>query len=207
MCDFANGRTPEGFIHPITRSIILHFWLAYDHPFKDGNGRCARALFYWSMIQHGYWLCQFISISQIILRAPTQYARAFLLTETDDNDLTYFLLHQLEVVKKAMDELHRYIDQKVEQRRQLEARLHLKSSFNDRQLDLLTHALRHMNAEYHVDGYQKDNGVAYETARSDLLGLAKAGLLLNHKSGRAWVFSPPVDLEVRLDAMRRKRRR
>lgn len=46
MCDFANGKTPVQFIHPVIRAIILHFWLAYDHPFVDGNDRTARALFY-----------------------------------------------------------------------------------------------------------------------------------------------------------------
>jgi Fic family protein len=46
MCDFANSKTPDTFIHPVVRGIFLHFWLAYDHPFVDGNGRTARALFY-----------------------------------------------------------------------------------------------------------------------------------------------------------------
>jgi Fic family protein len=50
MCDFANGVTPGFFVHPVIRGIILHFWLAYDHPFVDGNGRTARALFYWQML-------------------------------------------------------------------------------------------------------------------------------------------------------------
>ena len=46
MLDFANGNDQEdNFIHPGGRAIILHFWLAYDHPFADGNGRTARALF------------------------------------------------------------------------------------------------------------------------------------------------------------------
>ena len=51
MCAFANGHDDdtEGFIHPVVRGILLHFWLAYDHPFLDGNGRTARALFYWFM--------------------------------------------------------------------------------------------------------------------------------------------------------------
>ena len=29
----------EDSVHPAIRSILLHFWLAYDHPFEDGNGR------------------------------------------------------------------------------------------------------------------------------------------------------------------------
>ena len=60
LCDFANAGTstaahpPTRFVHPVVRAILLHFWLAYDHPFVDGNGRTARALFYWSMLRQGY---------------------------------------------------------------------------------------------------------------------------------------------------------
>lgn len=39
MCAFANGDSPDFFVHPAVRAILLHFWLAYDHPFVDGNGR------------------------------------------------------------------------------------------------------------------------------------------------------------------------
>ena len=92
-------------MHPAIRAIILHFWLAYDHPFIDGNGRTARALFYWLMLRHGYWLFEFISISEIILKAPVQYGEAFLYTETDQNDLTYFIIHQTEVIRKSMQSL------------------------------------------------------------------------------------------------------
>ncbi len=202
MCRFANDETPEGFVHPVVRSILLHFWLAYDHPFKDGNGRCARALFYWSMLQHNYWLCQFISISQIILKAPTQYARSFLYTETDDNDLTYFLLHQLRVVTQAIDQLYQYLEEKLKQRRQIEARLRVGSIFNERQLDLIGHALRHPNARYDIRQHQTNFGVVYETARTDLLGLADKGLLLKGKAGKSFHFSPVSDIEGALAALK-----
>src|SRR5690606_22337292 len=36
-----------GFMHPVIKAILLHFWIGYLHPFADGNGRLARALFYW----------------------------------------------------------------------------------------------------------------------------------------------------------------
>jgi len=61
MCLFANGTSGERFIHPVIRAILLHFWLAYDHPFVDGNGRTARALFYWAMLRNKYWLFEFVS--------------------------------------------------------------------------------------------------------------------------------------------------
>ena len=106
MCDFANARGAQGFTHPVVRAVALHFWLAYDHPFVDGNGRTARALFYWAMAREGYWLAEFISISRILKKARGQYARAFLYTESDDNDLTYFLLYQLGVIRRAIQDLH-----------------------------------------------------------------------------------------------------
>ena len=64
LCAFASEeRDGEQFIHPVIRSIAIHFWLAYDHPFVDGNGRTSRALFYWSMLHRGYWLFEYVSIS------------------------------------------------------------------------------------------------------------------------------------------------
>ena len=81
MCAFANGETPGYFIHPAVRAIILHFWLAYDHPFEDGNGRTARALFYWVMAAQGYRLTEYLSISRLLYTARSKYRRSFLLTE------------------------------------------------------------------------------------------------------------------------------
>ena len=125
MCDFANGKTPGIFIHPVVRGIILHFWLAYDHPFVDGNGRTARAIFYWSMLHNKYWLFEFISISAIIRKAPVKYGRSFLYTETDENDLTYFIVTQAKVIQKAIEELHAYIDRKILEMQELESQIHV----------------------------------------------------------------------------------
>jgi Fic family protein len=198
MCDFANGKTPSEFVHPVIRSIILHFWLAYDHPFVDGNGRVARALFYWSMLRHGFWLFEFVSISQIILKAPIKYARAFLYTETDDNDLTYFLMHQLEVIRAAIRELHEYIERRTTKLHAVEARLHGLMELNHRQRELIGHALRHPHQRYTIKSHQMSHNVVYQTARIDLLDLESRGLLNSRKMGRAWYFTPVPDLEDRL---------
>ncbi len=109
LCRFANGETPKVFVHPVVRAIALHFWLAYDHPFSDGNGRTARAIFYWAMLHQGYWLFEFISISSVINKARGQYEQSFLFSESDDNDLTYFLLAQVKVIQQAIASLHAYL--------------------------------------------------------------------------------------------------
>jgi Fic family protein len=198
MCDFANGKTPSYFIHPVLRSIILHFWLAYDHPFIDGNGRTARTLFYWSMLHYGFWLCEYVSISRIILKAPAQYGRAFLYTETDANDLTYFMLHQIDVIRRALDELHTYIARKATQLKAMEQELRSVVLFNHRQRDLLSHALRHPHHRYTIEGHKRSHNVVYQTARTDLLSLMERGILKARKVGRTWYFTPASDIEVKL---------
>jgi Fic family protein len=198
LCAFANGATPEGFIHPLVRSMILHFWLAYDHPFVDGNGRTARALFYWSMLKHGYWLFEFITISKIILKGPAKYGRAFLYTETDDNDLTYFLLYHAEIVRRAIEEMHAYIERHTQRLATAQRDLQGLTILNHRQRDLISHALRHSGQQYTVEYHRSSHNVVYETARTDMMDLVDRGLMVKRKIGKTWHFTPAPDLEARL---------
>lgn len=202
LCEFANEPTEsEQFIHPVVRAILLHFWLGYDHPFADGNGRTARALFYWQMRTRGYWLAEYLSISRILADAPSQYAEAFVLTETDERDTTYFLLYQLEVIRRAVLELHDYLDRKVNETREVERLAQLGSTtFNHRQLALLGHALRHPGFGYTLHGHAASHAVTHETARKDLLMLVDAGLLTRTRTGRRYVFAAPPDVAERLRA-------
>lgn len=198
MCDFANGKTPKEFLHPVIRAIILHFWLAYDHPFVDGNGRAARALFYWCMLRNEYWLSEFISISEIILKGPSKYGQAFLYTETDGNDLTYFLLYHLDIIRRAVDQLHDFVFRKTQQVQLLERELRTMQFLNHRQRALVSHALRHPYQSYTFDSHRRSHGIVYETARTDLLDLAERGILESWKQGRGWHFKPAKDIEAKL---------
>lgn len=199
MCHFANEGDSDVFVHPVVRAGILHFWLAYDHPFEDGNGRTARALFYWAMLHQGYWLAEFISISRILKKAPAQYARSFLYTETDDNDLTYFLVYQLEVIIRAIEDLHGYLGRKIDEVKTVERLIRRAGAgLNHRQVALLSHALRNPEARYTMQSHARSHNVVYETARSDLTALADKGLLIQRKLGKAFVFYPEQDLAVRL---------
>jgi len=211
LCEFANGSVldvgkSEGrFIHPAVRAIFIHFWLAYDHPFIDGNGRTARALFYWSMLRQGYWLFEFVSISEILVKAPAKYARSFLFTETDENDATYFLLYQCEVIRRSIASLHEYIDAKSKELRETETLLRGATDLNYRQQALIAHALRKPGARYTIEGHRRSHAIVYETARYDLMELARLGLLDSRKSGRAFTFVAPVDLSDRLQSMTKRR--
>lgn len=188
MCAFADGTNDEGFIHPVLRAVMLHFWLAYEHPFEDGNGRTARALFYWSMLKQGYWLAEFLTISSILRAAPAQYAHSYLLTESDGNDLTYFILYQLNVMVRAMTALQRYLRRKMQEVREAENYFKEAAELNHRQLALLSHAIRHPGHAYTVESHRVSHHVVYQTARSDLIELQKKGLLECNRRGRRFVF-------------------
>jgi Fic family protein len=196
MCDFANAEddSSNDFIHPVVRGILLHFWLAYDHPFVDGNGRTARALFYWYMRTRGYWLVEFLSISRILRQAPAKYAKAFLLTETDAGDTTYFLIHQLDVIKRATVELQGYLERKMREVRDVEQLVRDAGELNHRQLALLSDAIRHPENTYTYRSHAASHGVTGETARTDLIELRERGLLRQRKIGRQHAFDAAPNL-------------
>ena len=197
MCEFANGLSGEGFIHPVVRAIVLHFALAYDHPFADGNGRTARALFYWSMLRSGYWLTQYLTISSILRRAPARYARSYLHVETDGGDLTYFVLYQLEVIERAIESLNSYLQRKMEEQRRAERLLRDSPHLNHRQIVLVSDAMRDPDAWFTIQAQARRHRVTYATARADLLSLEELGLFTKTRIGKKFVFRPSADLAAR----------
>ncbi len=202
LCDFANASINQGFIHPVVKAIILHFVFAYIHPFVDGNGRTARALFYWMMLKKGYWLTEFISISRILKNAPAKYSYSFLYAETDENDITYFIDYQLHVVKQAIDELKKYLKRKMDEvasTEKLFQKTKLARRLNFRQLTLLKSALKNPGSIYTIQEYKNTHNVVYQTARKDLLELSDTHHLLEKiKRGKGFFFIAPSDLSMRI---------
>ena len=180
------------------RAILLHFWIAYDHPFVDGNGRTARALFYWAMLRNGYWLAEFLSISHEILKAPKTYYRAFLHTETDGNDLNYFIHHQLEMIVSSIGSLKDSLRAKQQVTETLRRNLGAAGDFNHRQIALLKHALQHPAARYTVVGHQTSHATSNQTAKNDLSALESKDLLNRGKIGKAFVYRPAPNLADKL---------
>ena len=112
LCDFFNETHSKVFIHPIIRGIIIHFMIAYVHPFVDGNGRTARAMFYWYMLRQGYWLTEYMSISRVIAKSKKAYEKSFLYAEADMLDIGYFVNYNLGVLEKSFKQLQEYIKRK-----------------------------------------------------------------------------------------------
>ena len=198
---FANATDDAGFVHPVARAILLHFMIGYEHPFVDANGRAARALFYWMMARSGYRMTEFLSISTIIRSSPVQYARAGLLSATDDNDVTYFLDYHLRVILWSIRNLRSSLARKAGETRNVRQRLDgsaLARMLNHRQIALLVSMRKNPDLGYTIASHRRSHRVTYQTARTDLLGLADHGLVTVARQGRAFVFSLARDYGERL---------
>ena len=202
LIQFANElpENSDSFIHPILRAIVMHFVIGYDHPFVDGNGRVARAVFYRSALRSGYEILAFASISQIINNAPAKYGYAYQYVETDENDLTYFIHHQLDVICKAISKLEDYTTKKQNEISRIEKKLK-RMPLNYRQLALLSHAVRHPGYIYTIRSHRISHDCAYATARSDLMKLASGHLLEQKQIDQKTLgFIAPENLESQIDS-------
>lgn len=178
------------FIHPVIKATVLHFWLSYLHPFPDGNGRTARALFYWYLMKRGYWLFQYLSVSRVIKASRKRYDEAFLHTELDDNDLTYFILYITDATCTAIEQLLDYYDKKVREIDQYKKVAKFHIDLNERQVSLLAYFRRHPDEITDMKTHKAKHGVVYETARRDLMQLEAKGFLAKIQRGNRMVFLP-----------------
>ena len=187
FCEYASNDGGE-FIHPVVKGIILHFLIGYIHPFNDGNGRTARTIFYWYMLSRGYWLFEYMSVSRIILRSKTKYGLAYLYTETDENDLAYFINYNLDSIDEALHDMESYISKK--QKEYSEA-LDLIQGINDinlRQAEILKKIMRSPEKNFVINEIMTTYNVAYDTARNDLLHLTELGYLEKTKIKNKFIF-------------------
>lgn len=176
LCSFANHDSHDDFIHPVIKGIIIHFILAYIHPFADGNGRTARSLFYWYMIKKGYWLTEYLSISRVIYTNKRAYERAFLYTEHDENDLSYFVQYHLDVMKKAFEELKKYLQCKIDEQQNM-LRFAGIANINERQRYVVRTILEGKRALFTPKELATQFDVSPKSARTDLQDLVKMGYL------------------------------
>ncbi|KAA6315001.1 Adenosine monophosphate-protein transferase SoFic [termite gut metagenome] len=166
------NKSGDYFIHPILKGIIIHFMLAYIHPFSDGNGRTARSLFYWYLIKQGYWMMEYLSISRIIYKSKRQYEKAFLCTEYDENDLTYFILYHLKTMKNAFEELKLYLKRKTEESNSISLITQIQG-INLRQAQILDIITKSPTMILTVKEIENRFAVSNQTAKTNLAQLVQ----------------------------------
>jgi len=184
LIEFANKTFDENnmhFIHPIIKAIMMHFWIAYLHPFVDGNGRLARCLFYWYMLKNKYKIISYLPISRIIKKAPKQYGMSFVYSEQDDYDLTYFIDYNIRIIQRAQKELEEYFVKQI-QDEDKEAEISKKFDLNNRQIKPIR--TLEENKYINLKGYLNLFGVSKPTGIQDLKELEQKEFVTSKKVGR-----------------------
>jgi Fic family protein len=186
VCEFTNNN--DEFIHPIIKAIVIHFMIGFIHPFNDGNGRTARALFYWYVLKNHYDLFEYLSISRIFVDSPAQYARAYLYSETDDNDVTYFIDYNMEILSKAMDDLRHYIDNEINEEKEATRIFTETPGLSLRQAEILMNFIKNSTKPFSIGEIAGKYGLSIPTARNDLLSIEKTGKVRKYKDGKRWLY-------------------
>lgn len=163
----------------LIKAAILHFALAYLHPYFDGNGLMARLLYLWYLVQQGYSLALFVSMSRFVEESRSRYYKAYTLVEQNQQisgmlDVTPFLVFFAKSVYHRPGE-----DQP--QLRTLQA---FEEALRQRKVTEKERALwqfvltAYGSEEFSTKRLEKDFGdAAYATIRSFVLKIERLGLL------------------------------
>lgn len=190
LVEFANDKGENTtFIHPVVKAIILHFWIGYLHPFTDGNGRVARAIMYWYLLKNNYRAFMFMPLSTIIKKSFKQYPMAYVYTEQDANDFTYFLDYMVRKFKQAKKEFEDYVQRKYDENQKIQNVIDDKYNLNDRQILLLRYLQNNPNSTTTIKTYALIHDISRPTAERDLTTMESIGLLGSQKVGTKRPFS------------------
>ena len=130
--------------------------------------------------------------------APGQYSRAYQFVHADGNDVTHFLLHQLEVIERARGRLNEHADDVRSRTRKAGRATQGESGLNQRQIDLLAELLQDPNRYVTIARHRRTQGVSYAVAHGDLNDLVERELLTRERVGRRLQFRAADDLEERI---------
>ena len=171
LCRFVNDDSE--YIHPVIKGILIHFIMAFIHPFMDGNGRISRSLFYWYTMKKGYSVMGYLSISKEIREHKGGYEEAYQLSETDGNDVTYFIDYNLKMLMSAVDTFSGYLRKKIDERRRMRNLIDT-DDLTQRQADIIVSL---MNSDVPQDIYEISAklGVSTQTVRNEMHALIEKG--------------------------------
>lgn len=172
-------------MNELVKAAIIHFYIAYLHPYFDGNGRMARLVHLWYLVQKGFDNTLFIPFSRYIVKSVKKYYEAYTLIEENQKltgviDVTPFIIYFAENVYGKFEKQEISVDvfdlfkqalekgevtAKEEQLWQFVVANYGTSSFSTKQLE-------------------KDYGnAAYATIRAFVLKFEKLGMLSSQNYG------------------------
>ena len=102
---------PGRSTHPIVASACAHYEIARLHPFRDGNGRAARALATWVLYHRGFDTQHLFAVDQYFKEDHEGYYQALQRVREEDEDLTSWLEYVALAVLDTLNRTSRRIEQ------------------------------------------------------------------------------------------------
>lgn len=175
--DFINTKDE---INTLEKSAVIHFYFAYIHPYFDGNGRMARLVQLWYLIQNGFNAALLVSFSNLISDTKNEYYKSFEIIEENIQtlglvDVTpfvhYFSKNIFSKLSSAGFENSTSLPDKINSLIGAE-----KITFKEK--ELFSYVISHYgNQEFSTKKLEKDFGnAAYATIRSFVIKLTKFGI-------------------------------
>lgn len=101
--NLVNFINQESTMNDLLKAALIHFYIAYLHPWFDGNGRMARLVHLWYLVQQRYSSALFVPLSEYIEKSRRDYYNAYTLAERNAQisgimDVTPFLVYFIENV-------------------------------------------------------------------------------------------------------------
>jgi Fic family protein len=171
------------YIHPLLRGILVHYFTAYIHPFFDGNGRTARALFYFKAMRNQLDYLQLLSVSAYLKEHGTQYQKTFEKVVANDHDVTYFIDFCLDSIHSALEAVSKKVKYLL---RINELRDRISISAN--QIGLLQRMALNKFRMVSIEEYAAQIQKSREIARQELKALTDHGLVQEEKQGKKLVY-------------------
>lgn len=170
-------------INELVKAAVIHFYIAYIHPYFDGNGRMARLIHMWYLVQQGFDHTLFIPFSSYILKSKKKYYEAYELIEENNKktgkvDVTPFIMYfnefvygRFETEEAETDTLEKFTE------------LVHEGSVTEKEEKLWEYVISHYGtSDFSTKQLEKDFGnAAYATIRGFVLKFEQNGLLISKK--------------------------
>lgn len=176
------------YFHPLIKSILLHYFTGYIHPFFDGNGRTARALFYFKSIKNQLNYVELLSVSAYLRIHGKQYEKSFEKVKDNEYDLTYFIDFCLDSISSALEEVSRKVNYLLRMTDSKE-----KFDLTQTQIGLLQRMALHKFRTIDIEEYAKQISKSREFARQELKILLDLDLVSEVKVSKKLVYKVNAD--------------
>lgn len=171
------------YFHPLLKGILVHYFMGYIHPFFDGNGRTARALFYFKSIRNQLNYIELLSVSAYLRVHGKQYENSFVKVKENEFDLTYFIDFCLDSILSALQEVSRKVNYLLKMT-DLKDRFELSQT----QIGLLQRMALHKFRTIDIEEYAQRISKSREFARQELKHLLELNLVSEIKVSKKLVY-------------------